>query len=706
VQNDWFKPDTVMSKHPTLGTSSDQKNGGKRPSTTIEPMPISKRLKIVADLASIGGVNKRGLATVLESLRNHGLLSNALSIAPSARSHFRCVQDAIEEVPLRTTTVHGPLFRSRDLPTVDTRRPHDNRPPLLAKLHIVSPLALTSYLCSTNAALYDLLAAVVSKRNHRLRIVTYIDEINPGNPLAPDPERLLQAFYWTFIDLPNWFLRRKDAWFVCTLVRTKTALKLQGGITELVKHIMYEFFPSIGDGFHRGCHIQHGDKATLFTATYEGMLADEKGLKEVFGIKGASGNVPCISCLNVRNRWVKIADDPDLQRHWDADLSKRRYATDAHVWTIVRRISDIAKQPKSKGKLDDMQSSSGIVYYPTGILFDHHMSEKVLHPTTNYIRDWMHTLCSNGVAGTHIALVCQALSAVGWDVSIVRTYAHMFTLPKTRGRGRVSDLVFKDTLMATDHVRHFAGDVLQMVQLLHTFLQDKIKPRGVLADNIECFSLLNTIIAILRRGSMDEAIHRKLLHCIVQHNTMFVTLYGNEHAKIKFHHLMHLPDDMLRAGSCLSCFPTERKNKDALAVSTATDTDIERTSTIKFLHQTISRWCSTTNACKPAYLHNGVTMSTPSTSIPMTGSMTACLPCGDVHAGDVVHLVNGKIASIIDFWECNGSIYVRASVHNPIRGMHFEPHPCFEVVDDVAIIVEPLAFYKTNDKLVAAIPLH
>ena len=99
-------------------------------------------------------------------------------------------------------------------------------------------------------------------------------------------------------------------------------------------------------------------------------------------------------------------------------------------------------------------------------------------------------------------------------------------------------------------------------------------------------------------------------------------------------------------------------------------------------------------------------MSMPSTSIPMTGSMVACLPCGDVHAGDMVILVNGQLASIIDFGESDGTMLVRANVHNPIRGLQFEPHPYYEVIDDVAIIVEPVAFYKTEDKLIAAIPLH
>jgi hypothetical protein len=87
--------------------------GAKRPSSSIAPMSVDKRLKIVAGLASTGGVNKRGLTNVLESLGNQGLLIDAFSIAPSSASHHRCVQDAIEDIPFHATTLHGPLIRSR-----------------------------------------------------------------------------------------------------------------------------------------------------------------------------------------------------------------------------------------------------------------------------------------------------------------------------------------------------------------------------------------------------------------------------------------------------------------------------------------------------------------------------------------------------------------------------------------------------------------
>ena len=56
--------------------------------------------------------------------------------------------------------------------------------------------------------------------------------------------------------------------------------------------------------------------------------------------------------------------------------------------------------------------------------------------------------------------------------------------------------------------------------------------------------------------------------------------------------------------------------------------------------------------------------------------------------------------------ESDGTMLVRASVHNHIRGLQFESHPYYEVIDDVAIIVEPVAFYNADGKLIAAIPLH
>ena len=679
---------------------------GDKRSSACEVMDPDKRMKIISGLANTGGVSKTGLANILKALTDQGMLA-PFSNAQASISYQRHVREGVEDIPLHAVTPYGPLIKVRQLPiTEDARGSRDGTQPHQNQhvMYVVSPFALMSYLCSKNDALFDLFVATAARTNHRFNIVLYIDEINPGNPLAPDPQKLLQAIYWTFLEFPNWFLRRKDSWFCMSIVKTKLVHKLDGYISELVKHALYELFPPRGDSFQRGCSVSNGHRSLTFTAEFEGVLADEKGLKEVFDIKGQGGANPCLTCLNVRNRFVRIGGKPDLQRHWDPDLSKRRYATDLHVKAITQRLSDAAQAGLSNTQQNALSTQVGVNYNPTGILFDTYLNASVLHPVKNYLRDWMHTLVSNGVTGTHIALVCHALDSIGCNLDIVRLYANKFQLPLCRNRGKVSDLFFKDTLVAGDHVRHFAGDVLGMVPLLHSFLEEKIKPRGALVDNIECFSLMHNIIVIVRRGKMDSTIHAKMLQYIVKHNTMFVALYGDKHAKIKFHHLYHLPDDLLRMGSCVSCFPTERKHKDVLAVANATDRDIEKTASIAFLHRTIYHWHDNADACKPCFLRQGRDTILPGFSSPMKAAMVACLHIGDVHHGDMVILTSGDLGSIIDFWESKDEMNVRLYLHTHLGGSRFSLKACRIVIDKVPIIVDVVAFRKADDHISACIP--
>ena len=338
------------------------------------------------------------------------------------------------------------------------------------------------------------------------------------------------------------------------------------------------------------------------------------------------------------------------------------YTSDTRIGLLVDGLKAVAATGK-KGNLHELEKKSGINFNPSGILFDDYLMTNVLHPSTDYIRDSMHTLASNGVAGSHVALMCQTLGTIGCTLEMIRTYSKQFTLPRSRNNGKVSDMFFKDNLMEGDHVKHFASDVLGMVSLLFVFLIEKIQPRGFLCPNIRCFALLHTILCILRRGTMDVSIHAKLMATIIEHNTLFVQLYGNKCAKIKFHHLFHLPDDLLRAGSAISCFVTERKNKDAISVSVTTDRKVEKSSIIMFLHRTIAHWSDNDNACKPEYLRGGRTVDVNGEAI-MT-SRSACLSCGVVSASDVVLLTNGSIGIVMDFWQNpnENDVFVRLCEH-------------------------------------------
>ena len=244
-----------------------------------------------------------------------------------------------------------------------------------------------------------------------------------------------------------------------------------------------------------------------------------------------------------------------------------------------------------------------------------------------------------------------------------------------------------------------------MVTILYMLLIEKIRPRGWLESNIDCFEALHRIIGILRRGEMTPAIHADFVAVTAEHNRMFLELYGNEHAKIKFHHSYHVPDDMMDMGMCLSCFPGERENKDAKNIATATDRIIERTSTIAFLHRTISHWTDNANACRSVYLHGARKLTSCGESL--VTSRCATLPCGDVHADDMLLMVDGCIGRVVDFWQ--GDIddtdaMVRLDLHSSVvsEKLLFQRVSHARLIESVSCIVEPVAWHETPSHTVAA----
>jgi hypothetical protein len=343
----------------TFGSSSSSKR-----ESLHETFTADKRLKIVSELANISGVSKGGLAKTLSNLHSKGLLTDKLVSAPSDKGYQRQVKAAYDH-PASICTPYGNLLNDKQLPTDDNSAPFS--------MHFVNPFALIYHLCSINIHFFKLFQQVHAEHHGNLRIVIYIDEVNPGNPLAPDPQQLLEAIYWCIPECPYWFLRRKDSWFCFALLRSMNAHRLKGDISELMAQVLLLFFPEVGPSFARGITVSNGDVALTFTATFAGFLADEKGLKEVFAIKGQAGSVPCFSHLNCRNRWCTLSGTEHY--FWDTDRSKRLNTTPAHVKAITDRLSAAAVAPigatpkliKSlKNRLSKMETNTGINYCPTG----------------------------------------------------------------------------------------------------------------------------------------------------------------------------------------------------------------------------------------------------------------------------------------------------------------------------------------------------
>lgn len=660
-------------------------SSSKRP--LIEPIDHGKRLRVLNELAGAAGISRVGLSKTLKGLHERGLLTDPLSRDTSLKGYRRSVNQAFE-LNAMASTPFGPILCESELPVVE---PKQRR----RCMWYLSPFALIHTICNVDLGFFELLKAAVGPDGLApLSIILYLDGVNPGNPLAPDPQLLLQAVYWTFKELPNWFLRRKDAWFVFSLVKEVWVNMLPCKLSELAKIILLIFFPPIGDSFHKGIIITHGDQSIVVRATFCGFLADEKGLKSIFNITGSSGSVPCIDCLNVRNRWCKLNEGE--QFFWDPVVENRKQASTSHIEIMISRVSVAKHRAKN-------QTKTGINFGPTGLLFCSYLMSFILNPCRNYVRDWMHTLVSNGVAGTHLACVCQALDANGIPLTIISAYSHKFVLPRCRG-GKPSDLFFKPELMSTDHVRHFASDVLGMVTILYCFLVEKVRPLNILEKTVACFEYLYQILCILRRGDINEAISATLQGLIVKHNALFLELYGNRVAKIKFHHMYHLARDMLYLLGCLSCFPTERKNKEAIAVSTATDCTVERTSVIAFLQRTLNHWSCHLNTCSEMYLQSEQVAYVQ--GLKLSQARAAVFKSGELHAGDIAFFHGGILGKVRSFCKLDARIFIEIDRHRQIPNTQNQWELASHDVHfiDAELLIEPMFWYAKANSILVAVP--
>ena len=660
-----------------------------------ETFDRDKRLKIVSDLSDMRGQSKAALAHTLKRLNDQGLLVDPLSIGGSSSSYQRQIDRAVDARSIFENNMYGSIIQHRELPF--TSKKYSNI------LVYVSPFAFLHQICRISRDLYNLIVDEMNKKGS-LTILIYIDGINPCNPLHPEPEKLLEATYWTFAQLPSWLTRRKDGWFPFTLARSEGVLRLQGGMSEFVCIVLDIFYPQRGTSMLRGCTLVNEDDSKVITASFQGFLADEKAHKMTFDIKGQAGSVPCFNCINIRNRWVnlRVTETMVEQHHWDPDLSLRKPMTHKHVVALTKRLSDTHA---SGGNLKAMQTNCGINFNPTGLLFNARLMNIIGDVTEKYIRDPMHTLASKGVVGIELAQLIHALDDNGVPMNILQTYAKQFKLPRSRGY-KPSDLYFSDKMLTTDHVKHFASDVLGMACILYTFLVDKIKPRGILVDNVKCFEATYRIINTVRRGTITEDIAIEFESTVVERARLFLALYGDKHAKIKFHHLFELARDMMRVGHFATCFPTERKNKDALSVCSATDKTIEKSSVTKFLNQTLSTWESNANLCQPNYLHNPSVFVLGNSKV--RKSTSATLVCGEAFKDDVVALRSGGVGRVVEFLEHDSQMFVNVAVHRQIGDIYFEVDPSSFSIIDIDLIVELVCWYKsdTHNRLVVSMPLY
>eukprot|EP00959_Pyramimonas_sp_CCMP1952_P446429 9347088-Pyramimonas_sp.AAC.1 len=71
-----------------------------------------------------------------------------------------------------------------------------------------------------------------------LTLVLYLDEITPGDALAPRHDRKIWMLLFSFLEFGSDMLRRQELWLPCGALRSKVASGVNGGISCVVRPLL------------------------------------------------------------------------------------------------------------------------------------------------------------------------------------------------------------------------------------------------------------------------------------------------------------------------------------------------------------------------------------------------------------------------------------------------------------------------------------
>ena len=135
---------------------------------------------------------------------------------------------------------------------------------------------------------------------------------------------------------------------------------------------------------------------------------------------------------------------------------------------------------------------------------------------------------------------------------------------------------------------------------------------------------------------------------------------GPKYYKIKWHHLLHLPDDLRRMGKLLSCFPMERKHKDIKVQMVNAFRSIEKATVFGYLNANITAMLNGLTKFSDHYLVNPFD----------DHSLKAVLHIGRVSKDDLVLFNidlrgNKALGKILEFIAADGALYAHLAQFAP-----------------------------------------
>ena len=196
-----------------------------------------------------------------------------------------------------------------------------------------------------------------------------------------------------------------------------------------------------------------------------------------------------------------------------------------------------------------------------------------------------------------------------------------------------------------------------IIPMLNVFLHEIVIPLDIMKSEIKCFSMVEELLSLLSVGADSALPHvQRIRKLIYEHGVLFKQLYPDQ-IRPKFHHLYHIPENIVFLQKLISCFVLERKHistKDAVR-------HVYRFVDHAVIMNIVNRLCTAASSdddllfCKQYLIDPVPHVLTVGNFL---SSATARLPCGTVFANDLVFLTDRSVGYIKHFFSSHDGTFL------------------------------------------------
>ena len=456
-------------------------------------------------------------------------------------------------------------------------------------VEIASPWPVLHLACDLSDSFSDLLLQVVDRRgppspSTPYKIGLYSDEITPGDQIMGKHRRKFQAVYWSIMELGPAALSCEENWFTICTMRSTEVRKIEGGMSALTSEILKAMFVGPHDPKLAGIVLNLKGRSIRFFFEFDLLTGDELSIQQINCTRGASAEMMCMCCLNVKSKW-------SLDRHHDTegffvsstevDMSKLRLHTDQTVIEIAKKLQ-ARSAIEGKTKFETTQKQLGFTYSPGMITLDP-VTTTIYKPISALVWDWMHCMLIDGVFAITVGEMMADLRPRHVNYTAIADFVQEWHWPRRVGdRGASGADVFTSAKIKKFYEeRKFktsASEALSLYSVMAVFV-DQPHIDALQAPSITCFRLCCDVLDALQSVSRSQCTPEQLADRILRFLRFFKLCFGEDAMSPKFHYMLHIPRQYKTHGILFPCFVHERKHRELKRFAgaiTNTGIDFER----------------------------------------------------------------------------------------------------------------------------------